>query len=300
MEILRTPDERFENLQDYDFTPHYTTIKDKDGTDIRIHHVDEGNPEGKPILMMHGNPTWSYLHRHMIKPLAATAHRVISVDLVGLGRSDKPASKEDYSLARHHDWMSKWLLANDLTDITWFGQDWGGSIGLYLLAEYPERFKRAIAANTGLPLGQGASDFFKMWLSMMKDASEFPWDKVFKPSFAEPISEEALKGYMAPFPNKDYEAGICSFPSLIPVLPDNPGVPLNKAAWEKLLSFEKPFLTLFGGQDPVTKGHEKILIKNIPGATGQVHKVNETASHFIQEDAPEFLVEEISKFLNVS
>ena len=250
--------------------------------------------------MMHGNPTWSYLHRHMIKPLAATGHRVISVDLVGLGRSDKPASREDYSLARHYDWMSKWLLTNDLTDITWFGQDWGGSIGLYLLAEYPERFKRAIAANTGLPLGQGASDFFQMWLSMMKDASEFPWDKVFKPSFVEPISEESLKGYMAPFPNKDYEAGICAFPSLIPVLPDNPGVPLNKAAWKRLLSFEKPFLTLFGGQDPVTKGHEKILIKNIPGAAGQAHKINETASHFIQEDAPKFLVEEISKFLNES
>ena len=300
MEILRTPDERFEKLQDYDFAPHYTTIKDEDGTDVRLHHVDEGDPNAEPILLMHGNPTWSYLHRHMIKPLAATGHRVISVDLVGLGRSDKPANKEDYSLARHHDWMSKWLLANDLTDITFFGQDWGGSIGLYLLSQHPERFKRAIAANTGIPIGLGASEFFDMWLSMMEDATEFPWEQVFKPSFMEPLSEEALNGYMAPFPGEEYQAGICSFPSLIPVLPDNPGVPLNKAAWEKLQTFDKPFLTLFGGKDPVTKGHEKILINNIPGATGQAHKVYESASHFIQEDAPEFLVGEISKFLDAS
>jgi haloalkane dehalogenase len=300
MEILRTPDKRFENLQDYDFAPHYTTIKDEDGTDIRIHHVDEGDPDAEPILLMHGNPTWSYLHRHMIRPLAKTGHRVISVDLVGLGRSDKPAKKEDYSLARHHDWMSKWLLANELSNITWFGQDWGGSIGLYLLAKHPERFTRAIAANTGLPIGQGASEFFDMWLSMMKDATEFPWDQVFKPAFMQLPSEEVLRGYMAPFPGKEYQAGICSFPSLIPVLPDNPGVPLNKAAWEKLQSFEQPFLTLFGGQDPVTKGHEKILIKHIPGAMGQAHKVYENASHFIQEDAPDFLVGEISAFLDAS
>jgi len=139
-----------------------------------------------------------------------------------------------------------------------------------------------------------------MWLSMMEDATEFPWEQVFKPSFMQPLSEEALNGYMAPFPGKEYQAGICSFPSLIPVLPDNPGVQLNKAAWEKLQTFDKPFLTLFGGKDPVTKGHEKILINHIPGATGQAHKVYESASHFIQEDAPEFLVGEISKFLDAS
>jgi haloalkane dehalogenase len=299
MEILRTPDVQFENLEDYDFTPHYTTITDEDGTKIRIHHVDEGDPQAEPILLMHGNPTWSYLHRHMIKPLAETGQRVISVDLVGLGRSDKPARQEDYSLARHYDWMSKWLLANDLTNITWFGQDWGGSIGLYLLAQHPERFKRAVAANTGLPIGLGASEFFDMWLNLMKEAVEFPWEQIFKPSFTKPLSEAAFAAYLAPYPAKEYQAGITSFPSLIPVLADNPGVSLNQDAWEKLKTFDKPFLTLFGGLDPVTKGHEKILIKNIPGAAGQAHKIDATASHFIQEDAPEFLISEIKKFLTV-
>jgi len=300
MEILRTPDKEFENLEDYDFAPHYTDVLDEDGTSIRIHHIEEGDPQADPILLMHGNPTWSYLHRHMIKPLAETGHRIISVDLVGLGRSDKPAKKEYYTLARHHDWMSKWLLVNNLRNITWFGQDWGGSIGLYLLAQHPERFKRAVAANTGLPIGLGASEFFEMWLNMMQDASGFPWDQVFKPSFVQPVSESAMSAYLAPYPSKKYQAGITSFPSLIPVLPDNPGVPLNQAAWEKLKAFDKPFLTLFGGLDVVTKGHEKILIDNIPGAAGQDHKVDPGAGHFIQEDAPEFLIREIKTFLTVS
>ena len=296
MDILRTPDACFENLPDYDFAPHYTTIRDADGTDIRIHHIDEGPRDAAPILLMHGNPTWSYLHRKMIKLLLPTGRRIMSVDLVGCGRSDKPAAKADYTLARHYDWMSQWLLANDLCDITLFCQDWGGTIGLFLVSAFPERFARVVAANTGLPLGEGESDFMKMWVGMMRQATEFPWPMVPQGMSAQ-LTDAELAAYRAPFPSPAYEAGICEFPVLIAVQPDNPGVPLNKAAWERLGTFEKPFLTLFGALDPVAQGVDKRMQKWIPGAQGQAHAVIPNANHFIQEDAPEVLVEHITRFL---
>ena len=302
MKILRTPDERFENLQGYNFTPYYTMITDDDGTEIRVHHVDEGESDADPILLMHGSPTWSYLHRHMIPPLAETGRRVMSVDLVGLGRSDKPSTRDDYSLARHYEWMEKWLLANDLKNITLFCQDWGGTIGLYLVSKHPDRFARVIVANSGMPIGEGGNDFLDMWLKMMAEAKEFPWDMVFKPSFRPVISEEIFAGYLAPFPSPEYQVGILKFPSLIAVKADNPGVSLNKVAWERLKTFDKPFLTLFGGEDVVSgKGAgAKKLINHIPGAAGQNHEVHPDGGHFIQEDQPKFLVERIKAFLTVN
>ena len=299
MKIMRTPDERFENLPGYDFSPHYTTVNDDDGTEIRIHHVDEGERSAEPILLMHGSPTWSFLHRLMIRPLTETGRRVMSVDLVGLGRSDKPAARDDYTLARHYDWMEKWLLANDLKNITLFCQDWGGVIGLYLVSRYPEKFNRVVVANSGMPIGEGGNEFLDMWLQMMEKAEEFPWDMVFKPAFRPAISDEVFAGYMAPFPSTEYQAGILKFPSLIAVHPDNPGVPLNRAAWERLKSFDKPFLTLFGSEDIVSgkgAGAQK-LIKHIPGAKGQRHEVHPDGGHFIQEDQPAFLVDRIKTFL---
>ena len=302
MKILRTPDECFEGLAGFSFRPHYTTIKDDDGSEIRIHHVDEGERDADPILLMHGNPSWSYLHRHMIPPLAETGRRVMAVDLVGLGRSDKPASRDDYTLARHYDWMEKWLLTNDLKNVTLFCQDWGGTIGLYLVSKHLERFDRVIVANSGMPTGEGGNEFLDMWLKMMAQATEFPWAMAFKTAFRPAISDETYAGYLAPFPAPEYQAGILKFPSLIAVHADNPGVPLNKAAWERLKTFDKPFLTLFGGEDLVTgKGAgAKRLIDHIPGAAGQKHEVHPDGGHFIQEDQPDFLVKGITEFLNVS
>lgn len=295
MKIMRTPEECFANLPGYDFEPHYVEIHD-DGTPIRIHHLDEGPRDAAPILLMHGNPTWAYLYRNMIPGLVDAGHRVIAVDLVGCGRSDKPAARDDYTLARHYDWMSKWLTAMNLHHITLFCQDWGGTIGLYLVATFPERFARVVASNTGLPLGEGESEFMKMWVGMMRDAAAFPWD-MFAQGMSANLSEDEIAAYRAPFPSAEYEAGILRFPLLIAVQPDNPGAPINRAAWEKLKKFDKPFLTIFGALDPVSKGWDKRAQAEIPGAKGQNHATIDHANHFIQEDAPEILVEKINAFI---
>ena len=296
MKIMRTPEECFANLPGYDFEPHYVEIHDDNGTPIRIHHLDEGPRDAAPILLMHGNPTWAYLYRNMIPGLVDAGHRVIAVDLVGCGRSDKPAARDDYTLARHYDWMSKWLTALDLRHITLFCQDWGGTIGLYLVATFPERFARVVASNTGLPLGEGESEFMKMWVGMMRDAAAFPWD-MFAQGMSANLSEDEIAAYRAPFPSAEYEAGILRFPLLIAVQPDNPGAPINRAAWEKLKKFDKPFLTIFGALDPVSKGWDKRAQAEIPGAKGQNHATIDHANHFIQEDAPEILVEKINAFI---
>lgn len=298
MKVLRTPDEQFENLPDFQYAPHYVTVRDEDGSDIRIHCVDEGPREGAPIVLMHGNPTWSYLYRKMIPGLLKTGRRVIAPDLVGCGRSDKPAAKSDYTLARHYDWMSKWLEAMQLKDITLFCQDWGGTIGLYLVSRYPERFARVITSNTGLPLGEGESDFMKMWVGMMRDATAFPWHMLTAGMTAK-LSDAELAAYRAPFPSTDYEAGIIQFPLLIAVQPDNPGVGLNREAWARLASFDKPFLTLFGELDPVARGWETRAQAYFKGAKGQDHRIIAGASHFIQEDAADELVAHITRFLSV-
>jgi haloalkane dehalogenase len=297
MKLLRTPDERFENLEGYAFEPHYTNVTDANGTVLRIHHLDEGPRDAAPILLMHGNPTWAYLYRNFIPGLVAAGHRVIAVDLVGCGRSDKPADREDYTQARHIDWLTKWLLALDLRGITLFCQDWGGTLGLHLVAAHPERFARVIASNTGMPLGEGESEFMKMWVGMMRDAQEFPLEQMLPSGMTRVLTPGEFAAYQAPFPDPSFESAICHFPMLIAVQPDNPGVAANREAWAKLGRFEKPFLTLFGAQDPVTKGGEKGLIEHVPGARGQKHHVFPDASHFIQEDEPKALVERILAFI---
>lgn len=297
MKILRTPDRQFEHLDGYDFAPHYTTITADDGTPIRIHRIDEGPRDAEPIVLMHGNPTWSYLHRHMIPGLVKTGRRVIAVDLVGCGRSDKPAAKADYTLARHVDWIAQWFEAEQLRHVTLYCQDWGGTIGLHQVANHPEWFDRVVASNTGIPLGEGASSFMKMWTEMMDAATEFPWSMV-APGMTRVPRESELAAYRAPFPTNEYEAGVLQFPLLIAVQPENPGVPMNRAAWDKLASFTKPFLTIFGAQDPVARGVDRRMQKHIPGTAGQPHLVIEHANHFIQEDAPEILVEQIARFLD--
>ena len=297
MKIIRSPDERFENLPDFDFEPHYTTIKDAEGHEIRIHHVEAGPADGSPILLMHGNPTWAYLYRHMIGPLAEAGHRVIAVDLVGCGRSDKPTRQADYSLARHYDWMGRWVKAMDLQAVTLFCQDWGGVIGQYVVSEMPERFARVVASNTGLPIGKGATTFFRLWRGTMRFAPRFPWFMM-QYGTERRLTKDEIAAYRAPFPNGRYEAALLKFPSLIAVEPNVPGVELNQAAWEKMKTFDKPFLLLFGRQDPVARQWFKIARDNIPGAKGQDHDFLNPAGHFIQEDQPEELARRILTFIN--
>lgn len=299
MDVLRTPDEQFENLADFDFAPHYTTVTSDDGTEIRIHHIEDGPADGPVIVLIHGNPTWSYLHRHMVKALAKAGVRAIAVDLVGCGRSDKPAAKADYTLARHVSWITQWFEQNELTkNITLFCQDWGGHIGLIVAAENESWFDGIVAANTGLPEGKGESEFMKMWVGMMREATTFPFEML-ATGAGTPMAAGALTAYKAPFPEDKYMMGIIQFPVLIAVQPDNPGVPQCKAAWETLEQWNKPFLTLFGSADPVTQGGEKGLQNRIPGTKGQDHHIFEGAGHFIQEEIGLDLVPHILKFMGL-
>lgn len=301
MEILRTPDACFAQLEDWPYAPHYCEVQDAaDGTPIRIHHIDEGPRDVAPILLMHGNPSWSYLYRKMIPPLVAAGHRVIAVDLVGNGRSDKPSKKSDYTLARHFQWMNAWLRAMDLRHITLFCQDWGGTIGLAMVAEQPERFDRVVASNTGVPEGQGESEFMKMWVNLMRNATTLPVRQFLPQGMHVKPSAAALEGYAAPFPSDDYMAGIIAFPLLIAVQPDNPGVPLNKKVWEGLERFDKPFLTLWGKLDPVSRGVDREFQRRVPGTQGQPHHRFDHANHFIQEDVPAELVEHTLRFIEAT
>lgn len=300
MKVLRTPDSCFEGLPGYDFEPHYQSILDDDGTELRVHYIDEGPRDAEPILLMHGNPTWVYLYRKMIPGLIATGRRVIAVDLIGCGRSDKPARRKYYTQARHIQWMSKWLQAMDLRNITLFCQDWGGVIGLNLVADHPERFDRIVAANTGLPTGDGGNQFLRMWQLVMKFLPLFPMSYAMRKSVqAEDFSDAEYRAYLAPFPSWRYQAGIMAFPQLIANFPDNPSAPQNQEALRKLQSFDKPFLTLFGTRDPITKGFERRFIKLVPGAKGQAHERIRGAGHFIQEDKPEELLKGLIPFLDV-
>jgi len=297
MQVLRTPDERFADLADYSFTPRYRTVTDADGTELRIHYLDEGPRDAAPVLLMHGEPSWSYLYRKFVPALVAHGHRVIAPDLIGFGRSDKPAARTDYSYERHVAWMSDWLTALDLTDITLFCQDWGGLIGLRLVAAFPERFARLVIANTGLPVGTGSSEGFNAWLAFSQNVPQFPVGFIVNGGTTRDLTPAEIAAYDAPFPDESYKEGARQFPTLVPITPDHASVAENRAAWGVLERFDKPVLTAFGDQDAVTRGGEKAFIARVPGARGQPHRVIAGAGHFLQEDAPEELVALIDDFI---
>jgi haloalkane dehalogenase len=298
MRILRTPDDRFADLADWHFEPRYRIVSGADGIDLRFHFVDEGPRTAAPVLLLHGNPSWSYLHRHMINGLVALGHRVLAVDLMGLGRSDKPDQPAYYTLARHLDWMEQWLVGEDLHGVTLYCQDWGGTIGLCLVARQPERFARVIASNTGLPAGEGVNRFMQGWLDYSQSVDEMHVSKMVQGIMTHRLSPEEARAWDAPFPDGTYQASIKQFPLLIPLQADNPGVAITKAAWDFYASWTKPFLTVFGGLDPIAAkpGAHRKLQENIPGAAGQPHVMIDDANHFIQEDAPQQLVEIIDAF----
>jgi haloalkane dehalogenase len=293
MDALRTPDERFQDLPGYPFEPHYV---EADG--VRIHYVDEGPREADPILLLHGEPSWSYLYRTMIPPLVAGGHRCIAPDLVGFGRSDKPVDREAYSYQSHVDWMRAVVEALDLQRITLFGQDWGGLIGLRLAAEEETRFARVVASNTFLPTGdRPPGEAFEAWKNYALTVPEFHTGGIVKGGTFKEIPQEVIDAYDAPFPSEEYKAGARMFPALVPVSPDDPASEANRAAWKVLEQWEKPFLTLFADSDPITRGADRVLQARIPGCAGQPHATIEQAAHFIQEDKGEELAAHIIDWL---
>lgn len=297
MQVLRTPDERFDDLADYPFAPDYTWIPSGNGGDLRVHAIDEGPRDAAPVLLLHGEPSWSYLYRDFVAPLVAAGHRVIAPDLIGFGKSDKPAAREDYSYERHVDWMLAWLEARDLRGVTLFCQDWGGLIGLRLVAERPDRFARLIIANTGLPTGDGVSEGFSAWLAFSQSSPTFPVGHIVSGGTVRGLSPAAIAAYDAPFPDDGYKAGARQFPALVPVTPAHPSVAENKAAWTVLEHFTGPVLTCFSDRDPVTAGGDRVFQRRIPGAVGQPHVTIGGAGHFLQEDKPEEIVRLILSFI---
>jgi haloalkane dehalogenase len=296
---LRTPDDRFENLPDYDFEPHYATIDDLDGGTLRVHYLDEGDPSAAPVLLIHGEPSWAFLYRQMVGPLVDAGHRVVVPDLVGFGRSDKPADTQDYTYVRHVEWMRSLLFDHlDLRDITFFGQDWGGLVGLRLVAAAPERYARVVVGNTGLPTGHGKpSEAFLQWQEFSQTAETLPIGRLIDGGTTTKLSDEVVAAYDAPFPDHSYKAGARIFPALVPTSTDDPASPDNMAAWEVLARFDKPFLCAFSDADPITAGGEKPFLEKVPGAAGQPHTTIEGGGHFLQEDRGPQLAAVINDFI---
>lgn len=326
MKIVRTPDARFGNLKDYPFAANYVDIDSGDGESLRMHYVDEG--AGPTVLCLHGQPSWSYLYRKMIPPLVDAGYRVIAPDLVGFGKSDKPVDRQNYTYANHVAWMKRFLEALVLTDLTLVCQDWGALIGLRLVAEESHRFSRVVLANAGLPDGsrvpvEAAEQMRQMLATTPVLDAKDQYQKICEPPDDRPgffywirhcdahpdfhpadimklllneCDEQEYKAWAAPFPSEEYLAGPRQFPSLVPIIPDDPAIEANKAAWEVLKRFEKPFLTVFGDSDPVTRKVEKRFIRDVPGAAGQPHTILKNAGHFLQDDSPLELADAVIKF----
>jgi haloalkane dehalogenase len=279
--ILRTPDERFKNLPDYPFGPNYVEFGE-----ARMHYVDEGERNAsETVLMLHGEPSWSFLYRKMIPLVADAGHRVIAPDLIGFGRSDKYAEAEKYTYRMHVDSIKNLIKKLELKNITLVCQDWGGLIGLRIVGEKAEWFSRVVAANTFLPTGdEKTPKAFKMWLKMSQKMPVFPVGRFIKMGCQTKLPKEVVKAYDAPFPNRKYKVAAKVFPTLVPIRPDDPASDANRKAWEGLRKFDKPFLTAFSDGDPITRGADRILRKLIPGTKGQPHTTIKDAGHFLQED----------------
>lgn len=290
--IISTPESRFEHLPDYPFAGHYLEVEEG----LRMHYLDEGASGNPIVLLLHGEPSWSFLYRKMIPTLVQNNFRVIAPDLIGFGKSDKWIDQDQYTYQRHLDWMKNFILQLELNDMVLFCQDWGGLLGLRMVAEMPERFARIVASNTALPTGQGKTpDAFLQWREFSRTSSSFDIGKVINSGTVAELSAEVIAAYNAPFPSEEYKAGARIFPTLVPIEESETEAINNKKAWQKLMQWEKPFLTIFGDSDPIMNGAEKIFQKLIPGTQGQEHKILH-AGHFIQEEKGEALAELIVEF----
>lgn len=309
--VYRTPDDRFENLKDYPFKPHYVEVDSKLGK-LRVHYVDVGPRDADPILLMHGEPSWSYLYRNMVPPLVAAGHRVIVPDLIGFGRSDKPAKRTDHSYPNHVDWMTQFITELDLKNVTLFCQEWGSLIGLRLVTGAPDRFAHVVAGNAALPAGPGKDGIviggqwkqpdpkarltfeegFQGWLKYSQTVPEFDCGLILQVATVRELTKTELDAYRAPFPDERYKAGPRVMPTLV-----RSQMATNRKAWKVLSQFDKPFLTTFSDSDPITKGGEKVFQKRVPGAKGQPQTIIKRASHFLQEDASEQLAKIINALI---
>lgn len=293
MDVLRTPDERFDNLPGYSFEPHYIEVGG-----LRMHYVDEGPRDAAPVLLLHGEPSWSYLYRKMIPGITAAGNRAVAPDLIGFGRSDKPANREDYSYQAYVDWTASFIEQLDLRDITLFAQDWGGLIGLRIAAEQPDRFARIVAANAMLPTGdQPPGEAFLRWQKFSQTAPAFDIGRILQGGTVTTLPDDVVAAYDAPFPDDTYKAAARQFPALVPTAPDDPAAPANRRAWEVLEQWEKPFLTAFSDSDPIMRGGERVFQSRVPGTKGQPHKTITGAGHFLQEDKGEELARVVVEFI---
>jgi haloalkane dehalogenase len=299
MDLLRTPDERFNELPDYPFKPNYLATKDRaGGTSIRIHYIDEGDLAAQPVLMLHGEPSWSFLYRKMVGPFTQAAYRVVAPDLPGFGKSDKPGKRTDYSYARHVEWMLDWLRAVDLQNIILICQDWGGLIGMRLVAAEPDRFARVVTSNTMLPTGDhNPGDAFMKWQKFSQEVPVFPTGQIVNKGTVTGLSDAEMAAYDAPFPDETYKEGARQFPTLVPTRPDDPESQANRDAWKILMGYEKPWLCAFGDSDPITGAAAPIIQKLIPGCQGQPHTTLRGGGHFIQEDCGEELSRVVLEWL---
>jgi haloalkane dehalogenase len=293
MNVLRTPEERFADLPAFAWQPHYADVKTDGAAALRMAYIDEGPRDARPALLLHGEPSWSFLYRSMIGPLLDAGMRVVAPDLIGFGRSDKPAAQEDYTYQRHVEWLTDLVVHRlDLAGIVLFCQDWGGLLGLRLVAEHPQRFAAVVASNTGLPTGdQDPGEAFRAWRDFSQNAPAFDIGRIVNGGTKRELSEQEIAAYDAPFPDDTFKAGARRFPALVPITPDDPSAPANRAAWEVLKAWEKPFVCAFGDSDPITRGGDGVLCKLIPGAAGQPHETINGAAHFSQEDAGERLAQ---------
>lgn len=293
MKALRTPDARFHNLPDYDFAENFMDV---DG--LRMHYVDDGPRDGRVVLLLHGEPSWSYLYRFMIPPLRDAGLRVIAPDLIGFGKSDKPTRKSDYSYASHVDWMRQFIETLDLKDITLFCQDWGSLIGLRVAAENEQRFARIALGNGGLPTGdQEMPRAFTIWRAFARFSPWFPVGKIIQKATISELSDDVVAAYDAPFPSAQYKAGARAFPTLVPVTSNDPASDANREAWKIFAAWEKPFLTTFSNRDPITRGGEKPWQEIVPGAKNREHVSIKNAGHFLQEDRGPELATVIIEFV---
>lgn len=290
MHFLRTPDDRFASLPDFDLPVHYADVAvdgSADSSTVRMAYVEAGPAQGPVVVMLHGEPSWSFLYRHAIAVAAAGGLRVIAPDLVGFGRSDKPTEIADHTYARHVHWTGSLLLdVLDLHDITLVGQDWGGLIGLRLVAEHPDRFSAVVAANTGLPTGD--FDMPPIWWEFrraMESADTLDISRFVQSGCLRGLSQAELAAYDAPFPDESFKAGPRAMPALVPTSPEDPATPANRVAWQALTTWDKPFLTAFSDSDPITAAMAPILQRSVPGARELTHPVVADAGHFLQEDA---------------
>jgi haloalkane dehalogenase len=301
VQVLRTPDDRFTDLPGFRFAPHYVDVAtgDADGATLRVHYLDEGPPDGPIVLLMHGEPSWSYLYRKMIPVLVAAGLRAVAPDLVGFGRSDKPSARDDYTYARHVEWMRAALFDTlDLQDVNLVGQDWGGLVGLRLLGEQPRRFARVVTANTFLPTGDNPpGEAFLNWQRFSQTVETFPVGFIVNSGCTSDLSDDIVAAYDAPFPGEEYKAGARQFPMLVPTSPDDPAASANRAAWEVLRTFDRPWLTAFSDQDAITRGGDAVFQRDVPGCKGQPHTTISGGGHFLQEDCGEELGRVVAAFV---